>query len=119
MKNEILNNGIRKYYDYFIKSYEYFECPKCERGHRELLKLEHKIGCPISKLKHKNRIKNKIWCKHIRQYSFKRGWYFKQRGYILEDRISNWKYCPICGQEKPTKENIAARELQFLMDNDL
>jgi hypothetical protein len=65
----------------------------------------------------------KIWCRHI-------AWdydnndpnrYYWQLNDGTNDIIPvprNWKVCPVCGAERPTRANKKAAELRFLMDND-
>lgn len=66
----------------------------------------------------------KTWCKHIKE-----GFVREQqetlnvtvKKWVMDSNDivpARWDFCPVCGRERPTKENIAAAELRFLMDND-
>lgn len=59
----------------------------------------------------------KTWCEHIKRgitNGTVKKWLIDSNHIVP----AHWKICPICERERPTKENIAAAELRFLMDND-
>jgi hypothetical protein len=62
----------------------------------------------------------KKWCKHITHGSGTSWWIDLLKS--TTDKIvlvpENWKVCPICQSERPTKANIAAAILPSLMDSD-
>jgi hypothetical protein len=66
----------------------------------------------------------KTWCRHItwndlsdRSSGGGFAWWFvtKDKAVIVS---KNWKVCPVCLAERPTRENVRAAELRFAMDND-
>lgn len=70
---------------------------------------------------------NKIWCRHIRKHAYQAvwptavTWRFLYSEHGLQQSLEvprSWKVCPVCEAERPTRENIAAAELRFAMDND-
>lgn len=65
----------------------------------------------------KNIKKEKVWCKHIFS-GLHTEWRTAVSGYNVEVP-KTWKLCPICECLRPTRANIAAAELRFLMDNDI
>jgi len=65
----------------------------------------------------------KKWCQHIEWDSDNNDyqhyyWQFNDR--INGDTIPvsrNWRVCPICKTERPTKKNIQSDELRFVIKN--
>jgi hypothetical protein len=48
LKYQMREDGIKEYYDDFVDdAYQYFECPSCKRGNRELAELKHKSNCRL------------------------------------------------------------------------
>jgi len=64
----------------------------------------------------------KQWCAHIKwdrnNNGPQRHWQFNDGFNDIIRVPRNWKACPICEGVRPTKANIAAATLRFLLDND-
>lgn len=66
-------------------------------------------------------MKPRKWCRHIYKDGPPMQWNidmkFREVPYAVQHTIPPaWRMCPICGAERPTRENIRAAQLRAAMD---